>query len=322
MKKICVIGSINMDLVASMEHFPTPGEAVICGSFNEYTGGKGANQAIGLGKLKSDVSFIGKVGNDDYGVSLLKNLRDNNVNIDYVYKSDSINSGISLILINSNGQNSIAHFPGANSKLNLEDIGKAADMLNASDIILLQLEIPLDLDFHIIKKYSKKGKTIILDPAPFSTIPDDIFPHVSVITPNRVEMEQLTGIKIKNSTDSLKASGILLDKGSGSVINKLDDYGVSIMNKDFNTFIDSLKVKAIDTVGAGDAFNAGLAYGLSKDNDLISSAKMANLVGAISVTKKGAQNSLPTIEEIKEFISEKGLNEYINLFKMKDIIKE
>ncbi len=313
MKKICVIGSINMDLVANMNQFPSPGEAVICGDFNEYTGGKGANQAIGLGKLESDVSFIGKIGNDDYGKSLLKNLKSSNVCVDYVYKSSDIHSGISLIFIDSSGQNCIAHYPGANGKLSLEDIEKASDLLGSSGIVLLQLEIPLELDFSIIKNYGKKDKIIILDPAPFTTIPDDIFPYISIITPNRVEMGQLTGIKIKNKNDSLKASSILLGKGVENVVNKIDDYGVSIMNKDSHTFIESLKVKAIDTVGAGDAFNAGLAYSLSKDNDLISSVKMANLIGAISVTKKGAQNSLPTRKEIKEFIFKNDLNEYMDL---------
>ncbi len=314
MKKICVIGSINMDLVATMSHLPVPGEAVICSGFNEYNGGKGANQAIGLGKLRSAVSFIGRVGNDNYGVSLIKNLRHNNVNVDYVYKSSDIHSGIALIFIDSNGQNSIAHYPGANSRLNLKDIKRADKVLNESDIILLQLEIPLEIDFHLIKEHGKKGKTIILDPAPFSAIPDDIFPHISVITPNRVEMEQLTGIKIRNSDDSLKAGSILLDKGVENVINKIDDYGVLIMNKNQHAFIKSIKVKAIDTVGAGDAFNAGLAYGLSRDKDLISSSKMANIIGAISVTKKGAQDSMPNMEEIREFISGNDINEYYSLF--------
>ena len=302
-----------MDLVASMRNFPAPGEAVICSSFNEYTGGKGANQAIGLGRLGSDVAFVGKVGNDDYGVYLLKNLMKNNVNVDYTFNSNNIHSGISLIFINSDGQNYIAHYPGANSKLSFEDIEKTVDLIDSTDIILLQLEIPLDLNFFIIKENSKKGKTIILDPAPFSTIPDEIFPLVSVITPNRIEIERLTGIKVKNKDDSLRACEILLDKGVQNVINKIDDYGVFLMNKDFNTFIESLDVKAVDTVGAGDAFNAGLAYSLSKDKDLISSTKLANLIGAISVTKKGAQNSLPNRKEINEFIYKNDLEEYANL---------
>jgi ribokinase len=314
MKKICVIGSINMDLVASMKNFPAPGEAVICNSFNEYTGGKGANQAIGLGRLGSDVAFVGKVGNDDYGECLLGNLIKNNVNVECTFKSNDIHSGISMIFINSDGQNCIAHHPGANGSLSFEDVEKAANMIYSTDIILLQLEIPLDLNFFIIKENNKKGKTIILDPAPFSTIPDEIFPLVSVITPNRIEIERMTGIKVNNKDDSLKACKILLKKGVKNVINKIDEYGVFLMNKDFNTFIKPLDVKAIDTVGAGDAFNAGLAYSLSRGKDLISSAKVANLIGAISVTKKGAQDSLPSREETYRFLLENDLEGYVDLF--------
>ncbi|MBM3708808.1 MAG: ribokinase [Actinobacteria bacterium] len=314
MKKICVIGSINIDLVATMEHFPVPGEVVVCQKFNEYYGGKGANQAVGLGKLGADVSFIGKIGNDKYGDSLLKNLKKNNVKIDNVFKDNSMHSGISLIFIDSKGQNSIAHISGANGNLSLADIMKARGMLHESDIILLQLEIPLDIVFYIIENYSQGDKTIILDPAPFHSIPGNILSRISIMTPNRVEMELLTCIKIKDKNDSLKASSILLDKGVKNVINKLDNYGVLIASKDSNTFLKSIKVNAVDTVGAGDAFNAGLAFGLSHGKNLIESSEIANLIGAISVTRKGAQDSMPDISEIKRFISERCLKKFYDLF--------
>ena len=150
--------------------------------------------------------------------------------------------------------------------------------------------------------YKNKGKTIILDPAPYSNIPDDIFRYISIITPNRTEMEKMTGIKITDEGDSRKASKILLNKGVENVINKLDNFGVFLINKKYHIFIQSLSVRAVDTVGAGDAFNVGLAYGLSIGKDLITSVKIANLIGAISVTKVGAQDSLPTVKEVKEFI--------------------
>lgn len=313
MKKICVIGSINIDLTVKMDKFPVSGEAVICKSFGEYGGGKGANQAIGLGKLGSDVYFIGKVGGDLYGEKLIKNLKDYRVKAEYVFKDSTTHTGISLIFINNRAENCIAHYPGANSMLSFRDIKKTLELLGSSDIILLQLEIPLDIVFHIIKKYYKLGKIIILDPAPYSELPIDIFPYISILTPNRIEMEQLTNIKINSEKDSHKAAKILIGRGANIIINKIDNHGSFLADGNDFTFIPSYKVKAIDTTGAGDAFNAGLAYALSKEEELVKSVKFANLIGALSVTKQGAQISMPTKREVKEYIEKENLDDFIYL---------
>lgn len=313
MKRICVIGSINIDLTAKMDRFPLPGEAIVCKSFGEYGGGKGANQAIGLGKLGSDVHLIGKVGKDLYGEKLVKNLKDYEVKTEYVFKDSIALTGVSLIFINNGGENCIAHYPGANDMLNFKDIKKTSELLGSSDIILLQLEIPLEIVFYIIKKYYKLGKIIILDPAPYSKLPIDIFPYISILTPNRIEMEQLTNIKINSENDSYKAAKILMGKGANIIINKIDSSGSFLVDRNDFTFIPSFKVKTVDTTGAGDAFNSGLAYALSKGEELAKSVKFANLIGALSVTKQGAQSSMPTIIEVIEYVKKENLS---NLFSL------
>jgi len=172
------------------------------------------------------------VGSDNYGTILLKKLRTNGAKADYVFKARDIHSGISLIFMDSCGQNNITHYPGVNIKFTFDELKDAGGLLDNSDIILSQLEIPLEIVFHLIKKYNRKNRIIILDPASYNSIPDNIFPYISVITPNRVEIEALTDIKVKSKKDSLKACKILQEKGINTVVNKLDKQGTSILKED------------------------------------------------------------------------------------------
>lgn len=307
MKKICVIGSINIDLVGRVNRFPYPGESVTAINFSEHCGGKGANQAVALGKLGADVYFIGKVGNDLYANLLLKSLKKNGVKTDFVFKDCKERSGISLIYVNNSGENCIVNYMGANNNLNLKDVGKAQNLMESADILLLQLEIPLEIIFDIIKKFYKLGKTVILDPAPYKPIPFEILPNISILTPNQNEIEQLTNVKVNNERDSYKAAKFLIDKGANVIINKLGSKGAFVLDEKNSNLIPAFDVKRVDSVGAGDAFNAGLAYGISKNKSIYESVVIGNLVASLSVTKEGVQESMPAREDLIKFINENSL---------------
>lgn len=312
MKRICVIGSINIDLVVRVGRFPYPGESVTAINFSEHSGGKGANQAVALGKLGTDVYFIGKVGTDSYGNLLLKSLEESGVKTDFVFKDYQDHSGISLIYVNNSGENCIVNYMGANNNLTMENIRKALKLIKSADIILLQLEIPLNIIFNIIRKFYKLGKTIILDPAPYKPIPFDILSNISILTPNQTEIEQLTNIKVNNEQDSYKASKFLIDKGANVIINKLGSKGAFLIDKNNSNLIPTFDVKRVNSIGAGDAFNAGLAYGISKNKSLYESVLIGNLVASLSVTKEGVQESMPTKEDLTKFINNNSL-EHISI---------
>ena len=310
--KISVVGSINIDLVGRAERFPSPGESIKASSFSEHPGGKGANQAVSLGKLGTDVYFIGKIGKDSYSGFLMDSLEKSGVKTDFVFYDKKNHSGTSLIYVNDSGENCIVNYRGANDTITIEDIDKASGILESSDIILLQLEIPFDINLHIIKRFYKKNKTIILDPAPFSPIPDDVLPMVSILTPNKVEMQQLTGLEIKNKDDSLKARQVTEQKKVQIlIINKLGSMGAVLLDKDHSVLIPTFDIKRVNSIGAGDAFNAGLAFGLSKGNNIYNSVVIGNLVATLSVSREGVQESMPSRKELVTFADRMGLKDLL-----------
>jgi ribokinase len=312
MKRICVIGSINIDLVGATERFPYPGESVRANNFSEHPGGKGANQAVALGKLGADVYFIGKVGTDTYADLLLDSLEKSGVKTDFVFRDKENHTGTSLIFVNNSGENSIVNYRGANDSFAINEMNRAKEILESSDIILLQLEIPYEINTHIIDKiYKEKDKIIILDPAPIAPISDDLLPMINILTPNKVEMEQLADVVIKDESDSLKASKELINRGANVIINKLGKDGAVLVDKDFSGLIKTFDIECISSIGAGDAFNAGLAYGLSKGNNIYDSVIIGNLVASLSIAKDGVQESMPSKEELINFAKKNSLKEII-----------
>ncbi len=305
MKKICVIGSLNMDLVTKVSDFPKSGETILGKSFQTFPGGKGANQAVALGRLGADVIMVGKVGEDIYGEKYLEVLRNNNVRQDAVEIEKEVSSGIAVIQVNDSGENNIIVVPGANGKVDTQYIESKWDIIRQADIFLFQLEIPLLTVTDVMKKLKKLGKVIILDPAPASKLPDDIFKYIDFITPNETEIETLTGRNIKNEDDLKKAGKILFDKGVKVVIAKLGSKGASIIKKDEYMNIPGFKVSAVDTTAAGDSFNAGFAFALAEEKSLKDCVEFGNAVGAISTTALGAQEAMPTYEIVNEFIKDK-----------------
>lgn len=302
MKKVCVIGSINMDLVTTVQNFPNPGETVSGRSFNAFPGGKGGNQAIAIGRLGGDVHMVGKVGDDIYGANYIENFKNNNVKYESIGTEKNISTGIAVIQVNSKSENNIVVVSGANGAVNDEFIEQQWDILRESDIFLFQLEIPINTVISTMKKLKDLGKIIILDPAPAADIPDHIYKYIDFITPNETELKQLTGKSIENEEDLRGAAYFLLEKGVTTVIAKSGKKGAYILNSSIYKHIKGFNVNAIDTTAAGDSFNGGFAYALANGMNLEESVIFANAVGAISTTALGTQDAMPSLDEVKEFL--------------------
>jgi len=308
-KSICVIGSLNIDLVATVERFPRPGETIAGIDFATYTGGKGANQAVAAGRLGADVEMIGKVGDDFYGKKYLKVLEDNGVKTRGINVEPGISTGVAVIEVDGSGDNHIVVIPGANGKVDIDFINLKLDYILKNDIFLFQLEIPFNtVEFCIEKikefqRVSGQEKIIILDPAPAIPLKDEVLKCVDYITPNETEIEILTGIRIGNEDDIKKASLLLLDKGVKTVIAKAGGKGAYIVERNKFVHISAPEVKVVDTTAAGDSFNAGFAFSLSQNKDPEDCVKFANMVASLAVTAKGAQEAMPDMEQVQDFIN-------------------
>ncbi|MDN5276439.1 MAG: ribokinase [Clostridiales bacterium] len=305
MKKICVVGSLNMDLVVTVDRFPKPGETIIGREFATYPGGKGGNQAVALGRLGADVLMIGKLGNDLFGKQYLSNLKENGVVLDGVKIEEGASSGIAVIEVDSTGENHIVIVPGANGKVDRAFIEENWHLMEERDIFLFQLEIPIDTVLYAVKKLKEAGKIIILDPAPARILPDEIFLNIDYITPNETEMETLTGIRIEDVDDLKEAGHWLIKKGVKNVIAKAGKKGAYLVTSDDFVHVPGFSVKAVDTTAAGDSFNAGFAFALAQGKGIIESIRFANAVGAISTTAKGAQSAMPFLRQVETFIGQR-----------------
>jgi len=313
-KRIVVIGSINMDLVCRTPRIPAPGETIIGESPFTVPGGKGANQAVAAAKLAgpdTDVYMIGRVGGDHFGPRLLDGLSQNRVRTEYVTLTEGVASGCAMILVDRKGENSIVVGPGSNARLTPADIDQAADIIEGSAAVLIQLEIPLATVRHAIRLARKAGVFTILDPAPVPPdgLPSDLF-RVDVLTPNQGESELLTGRKRTHRVTSKKVSdpkliaGGLISRGAANVVLKLGNKGALVMNRDGQIRrLRSHKVSVMDTTAAGDAFSGALAVGRGEGMDLEHMVRFANAAGAACCEKFGAQPALPTREQVEKLMN-------------------
>ncbi|SFJ29633.1 ribokinase [Terrisporobacter glycolicus] len=300
MKKICVIGSLNMDLVVNVDEMPKKGQTLIGENFKEVPGGKGANQAVAIAKLGGDVSMIGKVGNDGFGQTLINALKADNVKTDYI-QIENCSSGVAMITVDKNAENSIVVAPGANFRVLREDIDKCIDSIKQSDIVVVQLETPLDTIKYALQESKQLDKYTILNPAPAVKLEEDIIKNVDLLTPNETELEILSGVKIENEEDIIKAGQVMIQKGVKQLIVTLGSKGSLYIDKDNVKFKESYKVDAIDTTAAGDSYTGALSVALSQDKDIQEAMDFASKVGALCVMKEGAQTSLPTIQDVLNF---------------------
>ncbi|MBO3444534.1 ribokinase [Clostridium sp. CCUG 7971] len=298
MEKICVIGSLNMDLVVNVCEMPKKGQTLIGSNFKEIPGGKGGNQAVAASRLGGDVYMIGKVGNDGFGQSLLKQLKADNVNTEYVQVEEGP-SGVALITVDKNAENSIVVSPGANFKLTEDDIDKCIDAIKDSATVVIQLETPIDTIKYALEKSKELGKFTILNPAPAVKLSDDIIKNVDLLTPNETELEILSGLSINCEEDIKKAANVMLEKGVKQLIVTLGSKGSLYLDKDTMEFKKSYKVDAVDTTAAGDSYTGALSVALSQKKSIDEAMDFASKVGALCVTKIGAQTSIPNLYDIE-----------------------
>lgn len=299
LSRITVIGSSNTDMVIKTTKLPVPGETILGGNFFMNPGGKGANQAVAASRLGGKVSFIAKTGDDIFGKQAKQLFENEGVNTDYMFTDSENPSGVALITVDSAAENCIVVAPGANSNLGKADIDQAREEILRSDIILMQLEIPLETVSYAANIAHGAGKKVILNPAPARGLPDDLLQKLYIITPNETEAELLTGIKVSDMTTAEKAAKILHDKGVKIVIITLGSKGAFYFSGDGFKIVPAPKVEAIDTTAAGDVFNGALAVAISEGLELEKAVELANKAASISVTRLGAQSSAPYWKEIK-----------------------
>ncbi|RKY96592.1 MAG: ribokinase [Candidatus Hydrothermota bacterium] len=304
MKKVFVLGGINVDCALVMDKFPSPGETVKGKALLLNPGGKGGNQAVAVARMGVPVYAIGKVGSDDLGEIATSIMKASGVQLDFVSQTDSEPTGMALIWINEKGQNAIGFYPGATLTLNRENIARALEIGEQGDILLCTFEVPSPVVFYALEKAKAKGMFTILNPAPAESIPEEIFDFIDVLTPNETEVYQLAGVEA-TTRDLAKltetAQGILKNHPKCSMAITLGDNGCVYVTHDSWKSVAPNKTEAvIDTTAAGDAFNGAFAASLALGRDKLASLELANIAGSLAVRKLGAQQSMPYIKEVYE----------------------
>jgi len=297
-KKILVVGSSNTDMVIKTNNFPAPGETILGGRFLMNPGGKGANQAVAAARLGGVVTFVGKIGDDIFGKQAVQQLEDEGINVDFVAVDAENPSGVAMITVDRHAENSIVVAPGSNGTLSPTDFDKAIIELQNSDFVLMQLEIPIATVEYIARKAAQIQKKVILNPAPAALLSGELLRNLYLITPNETEAELLTGIKVTDQESALKAATQLHQKGVEVVIITLGAAGAFLLEDGKSEIIKAQKVEAVDTTAAGDTFNGALVVALSEGKSIRESIAFANRAAAISVTRIGAQSSVPYRKEI------------------------
>jgi ribokinase len=300
-KPIVVAGSINMDLVAHTRKIPVPGQTVIGTGFDTTPGGKGANQAVGAGRLGYPVAIVGAVGDDVFGQALLDNLAHAGVDTSAVARVSGP-SGVAPILVAENGENSIVVVPGANGKMDCAAIDRQADLIRSAGMVLCQLELPIETVSHILALCAEAGVPVILDPAPAEPLPDAVFRQAAWFTPNETEAAFYLG---GTSTPEDSAHRLLATGLKGVVLKRGAEGAYVAVAGGKAAWVRPFPVQAVDTVAAGDCFNGAFAVALLEDSDPWAAARFASAAAAISVTRRGAQASMPARAEVERFLAER-----------------
>lgn len=296
--RVTVLGSINMDLVVRCKHLPMPGETLTAGSLSEVPGGKGANQAVAAARSGGRVTMISSVGDDGFGPKLLQNLIDQNVDCDQVSVVAGSESGIAIVAVEESGENSILVVPGANGRISAEQVSAAADTIRNSDVLMIQLEIPLDAVLEGVRIAKSAGIRVILDPAPARPLPDELF-DVDLICPNETEAALISGQTLNSIEDAAVVAQSLREKGARAVAITLGAEGTMLCDEHGADLIPSINTQAKDTTAAGDAFAGALAVRWIEGGDLRQAVRWANVAGALAASAMGAQPSLPKREQIE-----------------------
>ena len=296
--RVLVIGSSNTDVVIKASHFPQPGETLLGGEFFLFPGGKGANQAVAAARLGAQVTFVAKVGQDLFGTNAVEGYQKEGVDTSCVFTDSEQPSGVASILVNAQGQNQIVVAPGANHALSPSDINQVSSRLQAADLILVQLEIPLETVEQVIFLARTHGKRVILNPAPAQELPRLWYERLFLITPNQSETQLLTGIRVTDERSATKAAHDFKRLGVENVIITMGSQGVFVLSDSFIGMVEAPVVTAVDTTAAGDVFNGAVAVALGEGMDWAAACRFACQAAALSVTRMGAQSSAPYRREL------------------------
>jgi ribokinase len=303
---ILVVGSSNTDMIIKVERIPKPGETILGGEFASAAGGKGANQAVGAARAGGAVTFIARVGQDMFGDKAVAGFIADGINVEYVVRDPASPSGVALIFVGQNGENSIAVASGANANLTPADLRKAKNAFRQSNVVVLQLETPLKTVEAAAELAAMADARVILNPAPARPLPDELLQRVYLLTPNESEAELLTGMPVNDEAAAAKAADALLARGVHNVIITLGARGAFVAGRRARGLVEGYKVKPVDTTGAGDVFNGTLAVALAEGKSLLDAARFASAAAAISVTRLGAQTSAPRRDEIDQLLTADG----------------
>jgi ribokinase len=302
--RIVVVGSSNTDLIVNTPHIPVRGETLLGGKFSVAHGGKGANQAVAAARLGAHVSFVGCIGEDDFGEQAINALRNEGIDTSAVRRTGNHPSGVAFIVVADDGENSIVVAPGSNGQVTSEDVDAAKDMIHSADVVLTQLEVPVPAVIHALNLGRRSGTITILNPAPAADIGANTIELVDWMTPNETEAAYLTGNVVDSRDSAVAASERLRSDGARNVLVTLGAAGSIGCTSDGIVEVPSLHVDAQDTVGAGDAYNGAFAVAIGQRRPLGEAMRFASQVAAYSVCRRGAQPSLPHLAELTQFLRE------------------
>jgi ribokinase len=308
MNKVCILGSINMDMVVYVNKMPLVGETIFSDNFKLSHGGKGANQAVASRRLGAEVYMISKVGKDAYGLQIVGSLEKENINVNSIFKDDVKPTGTAIINVDNEGNNSIIVVAGANMTLNLKEIDTCKEVIASSDIIVAQFETPIEVTMEAFKFAKENGVITILNPAPAKEVSKELLKYTDIIVPNETEATTLTGINVQDLESAKEAANIFLKNDVKYVVITLGDKGAAVISKEDGILIPAYKVNAIDSTAAGDSFIGAISTKLTKANlninSLVEAVRFGNKVSAIAVQREGAQPSIPFLKEISEIYKE------------------
>lgn len=304
--KLVVLGSINADHVLNTEKFPRPGETVLGKQYNVTFGGKGANQAVAAGRSGANITFIACVGSDDIGERICQQLVTDRINTQPIESIANSTTGVALIFVNAEGENVIGIHAGANTAVTPDYLHRYQQIVIDADALLMQLESPLETIIAAAKLAKQHNTKVFLNPAPARELPDELLAMVDTITPNETEAQYLTGVEVKNDVDAAYAATLLHHKGIDRVIITLGSRGVWLSENGNGKLVPGFKVKAVDTIAAGDTFNGALVTALLEGKNISDAVYFAHAAAAIAVTRPGAQSSVPWRVEIDAFLRQQG----------------
>lgn len=300
-----VLGSIHMDMIVRSDRLPKPGETILGWEFKMLPGGKGANQAVALSKLNVRTGMVSRVGDDFLGRDLLDNLERNGVDTSHVKRDPETHTGLALIIVDKRGRNMIAVARGADEHVSVGDVEDAAGAIASSDYLLAQLELPIETVVHAIKLAHGKGTRVILNAAPAQRLPQEVFPKIDYLVVNEVEASLLSRVRVRDLRSAERAGRRLVKMGVGNVVITLGRMGAMLVKGDGEVVrARGIKVEAVDTTGAGDAFCGAFTAFLSEGRPVEEALQLANYAAALSITRVGAQEALPTRDEVLRFAGE------------------